>query len=152
MAFVKPVVEHWLEGEIAQWVHPMKDRSDDPSHHERTLLAWYPSNFFSGVQHVSLILAFIPWMEPSWWTHWAISCSSQCSTTGITKAMVCAILSGMVHIKNPSPCSGDSGFPLSLSKWTSTICPIPYNWIKNVLSLSLNKTFPSFLRALCSFV
>ena len=37
-AFVMPVVEHWLEQEIAQWVHPMKDRSDDPSHHERTLL------------------------------------------------------------------------------------------------------------------
>ena len=37
-AFVIPVVVHWLEGEIAQWVHPMKDRSDDPSHHERTLL------------------------------------------------------------------------------------------------------------------
>ena len=37
-AFVTPVVEHWLEWEIAQWVHPMKDRSDDPSHHERTLL------------------------------------------------------------------------------------------------------------------
>ena len=36
-AFVTPVVEHWLEQEIAQWVHPMKDRSDDPSHHERTL-------------------------------------------------------------------------------------------------------------------
>ena len=35
--FVTPVVEHWLEREIAQWVHPMKDRSDDPSHHERTL-------------------------------------------------------------------------------------------------------------------
>ena len=33
-AFVTPVVEHWL----AQWVHPMKDRSDDPSHHEQTLL------------------------------------------------------------------------------------------------------------------
>ena len=30
-----------------------------------------------------------------------ISCSSQCSTTGITKAMVCAILCGMVHIKEP---------------------------------------------------
>ena len=30
-AFVKPVVEHWLEREIAQWVHTMKDRSDDPS-------------------------------------------------------------------------------------------------------------------------
>ena len=37
-AFVTPVVEHWLKREIAQWVHPMKDRSDDPSHHERTLL------------------------------------------------------------------------------------------------------------------
>ena len=36
-AFVTPVVEHWLEREIAQWVRPMKDRSDDPSHHERTL-------------------------------------------------------------------------------------------------------------------
>ena len=35
-AFVRPVVEHWLEREIAQWVHPMKDRPDDPSHHERT--------------------------------------------------------------------------------------------------------------------
>ena len=32
-AFVTPVVEHWLEREIAQWVHPMKDRSDDPPHH-----------------------------------------------------------------------------------------------------------------------
>ena len=37
-AFVTPVVEHWQEREIAQWVHPTKDRSDDPSHHERTLL------------------------------------------------------------------------------------------------------------------
>ena len=31
-AFVTLVVEHWLEREIAQWVHPMKDQSDDPSH------------------------------------------------------------------------------------------------------------------------
>ena len=37
-AFVTSVTEHWLEREIAQWVQPMKDRSDDPSHHERTLL------------------------------------------------------------------------------------------------------------------
>ena len=37
-AFITSVVEHWLEREIAQWVHSMKDRSDDPSHHERTLL------------------------------------------------------------------------------------------------------------------
>ena len=31
-------MEHWLEREIAQWVHHMKDRSDDPSHHEQTPL------------------------------------------------------------------------------------------------------------------
>ena len=37
-AFVIPVVELWLERKIAQWVHPMKDRSDDPSYHKRTRL------------------------------------------------------------------------------------------------------------------
>ena len=42
-AFVTPIVEHWLEREIAQWVHPMKNRSDDPSHHERTLYLWATS-------------------------------------------------------------------------------------------------------------
>ena len=47
-AFVTPVVEHWLEREIAQWVHPMKDRSDDPSHHERTLL---PQSYISLSSH-----------------------------------------------------------------------------------------------------
>ena len=31
-------MEHCLQRAIAQWVHPMKDRSDYPSHHERTLL------------------------------------------------------------------------------------------------------------------
>ena len=66
------------------------------------------------------------------WTHWAISRSSQCSTTGVTKAMVCVILWDM-HIKEPlllietsSPC-GSSGFPLSLSEWSFTICLTPYN-------------------------
>ena len=34
-----------------------------------------------------------PRIDPSWWTHWAISCSSQCPTTGVTKAVVCVILS-----------------------------------------------------------
>ena len=40
---------------------------------------------------------------------------------------------GMMHIKEPlllivksSPCGG-SGFPLSLSKWSFTIWPTPYN-------------------------
>ena len=32
-------------------------------------------------------------IELSWWTHWAISRSSKCSTTGVTEAVVCVILS-----------------------------------------------------------
>ena len=68
----------------------------------------------------------------------AISCrfisrSSQCSTTGVTKVVVCVILSGMVHIKEPlllidkSSLCGGSGFPFSLSEWSLTICLTPYN-------------------------
>ena len=32
-------------------------------------------------------------IDPSWWTHWAISHSIQCSTSVVTKVMVCAVLS-----------------------------------------------------------
>ena len=35
-------------------------------------------------------------INPSWWTHWAISRSCQCSTTGVT---MCYPVCGMVHIK-----------------------------------------------------
>ena len=55
---------------------------------------------------------------------------------------------GMVHIKQPllliekSSSCGGSGFPLSLSEWSFTICPTLYNRKYNVLSESLNKTFP----------
>ena len=50
--------------------------------------------------------------------------SIQCPTTGVTNAVVCAILCGMVHIKEPmlligkSSPYGGSGFPLSLSEWS----------------------------------
>ena len=57
-AFVTPVVEHWLEREIAQWGHPMKDRSDDPSHHERTLPLSYvplPALEEAGQKNTSLL-------------------------------------------------------------------------------------------------
>ena len=46
---------------------------------------------------------------------------------------MCYPVCGMVHIKEPllligksSPCGG-SGFPLSLSQWSFTICRTPYN-------------------------
>ena len=64
---------------------------------------------------------------------------------------MCYSVCRMVHIKEPlllieksSPCGG-SGFPLSLSERSFTICQTPYNRKSNVLSASLNKTFPSFL-------
>ena len=62
---------------------------------------------------------------------------------------MCYPVCGMVPIKDPlllieksSPCGG-SGIPLSLSDWSFTICPTPYDRMKNMLSASLNKTFPS---------
>ena len=57
-----------------------------------------------------------------------ISRSSQCTETGVTKAVVCAILSGIMHKKEPlllirmSACSFLSrGFPLSLYEWSFTL-------------------------------
>ena len=67
---------------------------------------------------------------------------------------MCYPVCGTMHIKEPllligksSPC-GSSGYFLSLSEWSFNICPTPYYRIKNVLSVSLNKTFPSFLPSL----
>ena len=46
---------------------------------------------------------------------------------------MCYPVCGMVHIKEPllligkSSLCGDSGFPLSLSEWSLTICLTPYN-------------------------
>ena len=50
-AVVTSVVEHWLEREIAQWVHPMKDRSDDPSHHEQMIL---PRSYISLLKQMEM--------------------------------------------------------------------------------------------------
>ena len=46
---------------------------------------------------------------------------------------MCYTVCGMVHIKEPlllidkSSLCGGSGFPLSLSEWSVTICLTPYN-------------------------
>ena len=37
-SFICIIPQTVVEREITQWVHPMKDRCDDPSQHERTLL------------------------------------------------------------------------------------------------------------------
>ena len=73
-------------------------------------------------------------IDPSWWTHWAISRSSQCPTTGVvTKVGVSTILSvdgaykrTLAANRKSSPC-GSSWFLLSLFEWSFTISPTPYN-------------------------
>ena len=66
---------------------------------------------------------------------------------------MCCPVGVKVHIKESllligksSPCGG-SWFSLKLSEWSFTIYLTPYNRKLNVLSASLNKTFPSFLIA-----
>ena len=56
---------------------------------------------------------------------------------------MCYHVCGVVHIKDPlllignsSPCSGSIGFPLSLSEWFFTICP---------MHITIHKIFTSFL-------
>ena len=44
-----------------------------------------------------------------------------------------------------------AGFPLLLSECSFTICLMPYNCKYNVLSVSLNKTLPSFYSLICLF-
>ena len=64
---------------------------------------------------------------------------------------MCNPVCGMVHIKEPlllirkSSLYGSSGFCLSLSEWSFTICPTPYNREKKCVECCYNKTFPSFL-------
>ena len=72
------------------------------------------------------------WVDPTWWTHSAISRSIMCSTCNKGCGM-CYPVCGMMHIKEPlllivmsSPCGG-SGFPLSLSECSFIICLMPYN-------------------------
>ena len=73
-AFVTPVVEHWLEQEIAQWVHPMKDRSNDLSHHKQTFLPQSYSNIIEAIYYVKygrnathgglIVLFLVPASDP----------------------------------------------------------------------------------------
>ena len=89
-AFVTPVVEHWLEREIAQWVHPMKDRSDDPSHHERTLL---PRSYISLLSVGRYNYIQIPSPPPL-----LLVSSKYCSGTAPNRRMVCLLPVTMTRV------------------------------------------------------
>ena len=65
-------------------------------------------------------------IDPSWWTHSALSRSSQCSTTGVSCLCDGAYNLFLLLIGKSSPC-GASGFPLLLSEWSFIKCPTPIN-------------------------
>ena len=53
-------------------------------------------SFYSGARCSSVVRAFAHGVmgrriDLSWWTHWAISLSSQCFTTGVTKYVLCCL-------------------------------------------------------------
>ena len=93
-----------------------------------------------GVRCSSMVRAFADGVmgcqtNPSWWTHWAISHSSQCPMIGVTKTSgMCYPVSGMMHIKEPllliekSSLCGGSRFPLSLSEWLFTMS-VKLQWL-----------------------
>ena len=69
----------------------------------------------------------------TWYPHWVISQSSQCSTTGVTKPVVCTILSGMMCIIAKNRLKSGRRFSFSFSEWSLTLlCQILYNIICGV--------------------
>ena len=70
--------------------------------------------------------------------------SSHCFTTGVTKGL----FAEMVHIKEPLLLIRKGISCSFLSRCLSG--PFPYNSKYKVLSSSLNKTFPSFLKVISS--
>ena len=125
-AFVTPVVEHWLERVIAQWVHPMKNRSDDPSHHERTLylgatsrspvmgdtyfckdgnpheLSWF--KHYSGIPHLSkavcgLAVVFVGDLEVIWL--WSLTMYLTLTSTILKHVNTFLFLSSFISIIYP---------------------------------------------------
>ena len=77
-------------------------------------------------------------INPSWWTYKLFLVKPALHDWCNKGRGMCYPVCGMVHIKEPllligksCPCGG-SGFPFSLSEWSITICPTPYNQIKNI--------------------
>ena len=96
-AFVTPVVEHWLEWEIAQWVHPMKDRSYDPSHHEWMLLPW---------SYISLQIKFKKWIRRQISLVRAITMNLLMNPAAVSVwTHTCAIVFDQLHTSHGLMCS-----------------------------------------------
>ena len=129
-AFVTPVMEHWLEKEIAQQVHhegsilwPIapwantltKDLRLTPNlvfKRKEMFCLFTLKHTAATVQIAARDLLYAPSHRQDS-THHGL-CYTSCGVLAITRNIWMA------------PCGG-SGFPLSLSEWSFTICLTPYN-------------------------
>ena len=82
-----PMVE---EGQPNGWGRPAKWLREASQPYSTTETTYA---LLSPIHRLPFSSSQLPHLFTVWWTHWAISRSSQCSTTGVTKAVVCAILS-----------------------------------------------------------
>ena len=122
MAFVTLVVKHWLDigivqaNFIATFVGFAFQLSYITHTHAHTQTNTHTLVTRIYLKHLNLVFSFQPVLH-DW-------CNKGCG--------MCYPVCGIVHIKEPlliigkSLCGG-SGFPLSLSEWSFTICPMPYN-------------------------
>ena len=112
MVFGTPVVENWLEWEIAQWVH-----------HEGSIRRPWAKALTTEVH-----LAPFLWMQLQCWEI-LFSGHDRCNKG----RGMCYPVCGIRLIKEPllligkSSLCGGSGFPLSVSEWSFTIWLSPYN-------------------------
>ena len=136
MAFVTPVVEHWLEREIAQCVHhegsirrPIAPWANALTTEIHLAPPWHKSMCIACDAPLTKQLrgtasaydAICRRIDPTWQTHWVISCYRQCSTTEVTNVVVCTLLLWDMHIKDhlllvekSSPWSSGSRFQYNL--------------------------------------
>ena len=125
-AFVTPVVEHWLEREIAQWVS-LKHHGTGPS---VDFFCCFEVNLYSTIHYIVVYIRFVLHsLCPLSYFSFQPVLHDWCNKG----RGMCYPVCGMVHIKEPlllidkSSLCGGSGFPFSLSEWSLTICMTPYN-------------------------
>ena len=88
-------------------------------------------------------LSIICWVDPSKWTHLAISQYSQCSTTGVRTVVSVHKKVPLLLIGKSSPWRASSRFPRGR---------LPYVWPHiAIIKMLLNTQFPSLISHVCCF-
>ena len=169
MAYVKPIVERWMERKITEWVHHEESIRRLNAHFDQKALVVKTALRGCGIDELSHAPCYLDRSRVTSTSfrgkrfeddNELITAGARCSSVvqwvvGSILYVVdplsyfsfqpvlhdwcnkgrgmCYPVCGMMHIKEPllligksSPCGG-SGFPLSLSELSFTICMTPYN-------------------------